>query len=78
MGRYARSVCLVRLASAARPDSPPTLDAGLSMTGAGMAWSYRAYVRKQAPEDQGRYEAAELAAQVQDAGLWAGPGPVPR
>ena len=75
--RYGRSVCLVRVAPASRPDGPATLDVGLSMVSAGMAWWYRAYAREQAPEDRGRYEAAELAAQALRAGLWADPGPVP-
>lgn len=75
--RYGRSVCLVRVAPASRPDGPAALDVGLSMVSAGMAWWYRAYAGEQAPEDRGRYEAAEVAAQAQRAGLWADPGPVP-
>jgi endonuclease YncB( thermonuclease family) len=63
--RYGRSVCLVRVAPASRSDGAPALDVGLSMVSAGMAWWYRAYAREQAPEDRGRYEAAELAAQAQ-------------
>jgi endonuclease YncB( thermonuclease family) len=35
--RYGRSVCLVRVAPASRPDGPPVLDVGLSMVSAGMA-----------------------------------------
>lgn len=75
--RYGRSVCLVRVAPASRPVGAPALDVGLSMVSAGMAWWYRAYSREQAPEDRSRYEAAELAAQAQRAGLWTNPDPVP-
>lgn len=75
--RYCRSVCLVRVAPAVRPEGPPSLDVGLSIVSAGMASRYRACAREQAPEDQGRYEAAELAAQAQRAGLWGDPDSVP-
>ena len=75
--RYRRSVCKVTVAPASAPNGPKTLDAGLAMVTAGMAWWYRAYVREQTPLERGQYEFAEVEAKAKHAGLWREADPTP-
>jgi len=43
----------------------------------GLCWAYEKYVGEASDEIQARYRDAEDAAQVQRAGLWRDPDPVP-
>jgi endonuclease YncB( thermonuclease family) len=74
--RYGRSVCNVWVAPASATSGPLTLDAGLAMVTAGMAWWYRAYSSEQTPDARGQYEFAETEARARRAGLWADSDPV--
>lgn len=53
------------------------VDANLAQIQTGMAWWYEKYRSDQPPVDQRQYQAAELAARAQRAGLWLDENPVP-
>lgn len=74
--RYKRHICSVWIAPGSAPHGPRTLDAGLAMVTAGIAWWYRAYAREQSPQDRGKYEFAEQEAKARKVGLWRDPEPV--
>lgn len=74
--RYKRYVCSVWVKPEEAPGPYKTLDAGLAMVTAGMAWWYRDYAREQTPEERGQYEFAEQEAQLRKVGLWSMPGPI--
>lgn len=74
--RYGRSVCKVMVTPASAPNGPKTLDAGLAMVTAGMAWWYRAYSREQTAQERGQYEFAETEAKAKRVGLWRDAEPV--
>lgn len=59
------------------PGCPKTLDAGLAMIAAGLAWHYKQYEKEQTEEDRERYAFAEVEARAKKAGLWRGPTTVP-
>jgi endonuclease YncB( thermonuclease family) len=52
-------------------------DADLELLRQGLCWAYEKYVGEASDEIQARYRDAEDAAQVQRAGLWRDPDPVP-
>lgn len=53
------------------------VDANLEQVKAGMAWWYERYRKEQAPDDQRRYEQAQLNAQLKRTGLWADKNAMP-
>lgn len=75
--RYRRRIGIVRVAPADCGGCPPTVDIGLSMLGAGMAWHYRAYEREQPPAERKSYREAESAARAEQIGLWADSAAMP-
>ena len=77
--RYHRLVCRVRVApdSCTEAHCAKTLDAGLAMLTAGMAWWSRAYAGEQSPTERGQYAFAESEAKARRAGLWADRNSVP-
>ena len=77
LDRYGRSVCRVTVAPNTAASGAKTLDAGLAMVTAGMAWWYRAYTQEQSPQERGQYELAETQANAKHVGLWRDPNPVP-
>jgi endonuclease YncB( thermonuclease family) len=66
--RYNREICKVLDGS---------VDVCLEQIRASYAWWYRAYAKKQSPEDRERYELAEQEAKAKKVGLWRDPNPVP-
>lgn len=74
--RYKRHICSVWVKPDEAPGPNKTLDAGLTMDTAGMAWWYRAYAKEQSPEERGQYEFAEQEAQLRKIGLWSMPSPI--
>ena len=54
-----------------------TVDAGLALLTAGLAWHYKQYAREQPRAERERYAAAEQEAHIKQLGLWADPQPVP-
>lgn len=58
-------------------DCARTLDLGLALLHAGMAWHYRHYAHEQDSIQRARYAAEERAAKARRAGLWAERDPVP-
>lgn len=75
--RYQRRVGIVRVAPPGCATCTPSVDVGLAMIGAGLAWHYRAYEREQNPADRERYLAAEMDARARQDGLWAETSPTP-
>ena len=73
--RYGRRLGKIWVQPAHCRDCRKTLDANLAMLTVGLAWWYRYYKDEQSPEDQGRYEFAELEAKSKRAGLWQDPDP---
>ncbi len=77
LDRYGRSVCRVKVAPRSAPGGPRTLDAGLALVTAGLAWWYRDYAREQTPQERGQYAFAEQEVRARRAGLWRDPDAVP-
>lgn len=75
--RYQRRVGVVRVAPADCASCTPSLDVGLALIGAGLAWHYLAYAREQSPPDRLQYQAAEAGARSRQDGLWADAAPTP-
>lgn len=77
--RYGRTVgkIAVGTADAACRGCTDTLDAGLALIAAGLAWHYKHYQSEQSPEDRGRYAAEESVARQEQRGLWREPAPTP-
>ena len=75
--RYRRRVGIVRVAPAGCPDCTPSIDVGLALIGAGLAWHYRSYEREQSATDRAQYQAAEAGARGRHDGLWADRTPTP-
>jgi endonuclease YncB( thermonuclease family) len=75
--RYKRIVGKVLVASPnCQGECTKNFDAGLSQINAGLAWWYRKYANEQPPEDQPKYERAELGAQSRHQGLWGDKAPI--
>lgn len=75
--RYQRRIGIVRVAPAGCVSCAPSIDVGLALIGAGLAWHYRAYEREQSPADRKQYHTAEVAARARQDGLWADATPTP-
>jgi endonuclease YncB( thermonuclease family) len=75
--RYGRIVGKVMVQPSDCPSCLRTLDVGHAQLSVGLAWWYRRYAREQTPDDQGRYESAELEARVRRVGLWIDEVPIP-
>jgi len=73
--RYQRRVGIVRVAPADCTACAPSVDVGLALIGAGLAWHYRAYEREQSATDRAQYQAAEAGARDRQDGLWADRAP---
>jgi endonuclease YncB( thermonuclease family) len=56
---------------------PKTLDAGLALITAGLAWYFKRYAHEQSEEERERYAFAEEEARARKVGLWRDPNPVP-
>jgi len=74
--RYGRALGKVWVQPSDCPTCGKTLDANHAQLLAGMAWWYRYYAKEQSPEDQGRYESAEVEAKARKFGLWTDPRPI--
>lgn len=75
--RYRRRIGVVRVAPRECPACPPSIDVGLTLIGAGLAWHYRAYAREQSITDREQYRQAEKEARNRLEGLWADTAPTP-
>ncbi len=58
-------------------DCPPSLDAGLALIKAGMAWHYKRYQKDQTAEDRRLYGFEEDRAKSERVGLWRDDSSVP-
>ena len=56
---------------------PKTIDAGLALVTAGLAWHFKRHPDELSEEDRERYASAEDEARARKAGLWSQPNPVP-
>jgi len=59
------------------PACPRTVDAGLALLAAGLAWHVQPLTGERTDEDRQRYATAEAEARTRKAGLWSEPDPVP-
>lgn len=75
--RYRRRIGVVRVAPKECPACTPSIDVGLALIGAGLAWHYRAYEREQNVTDREQYRQAEAKARTRLEGLWADTAPIP-
>jgi endonuclease YncB( thermonuclease family) len=75
--RYGRIVGKVLAPDCEHNACAKTLDAGLALIAAGLAWHYKQYEKEQKAADRVRYAAAEEAARRTHAGLWRDASPVP-
>ena len=75
--RYQRRVGIVRVAPPGCASCEPSVDVGLALIDAGLAWHYRAYEREQNAADRERYRTAEDDARARQNGLWADVSPTP-
>jgi len=77
--RYRRTIGRVWVASAEcqASDCPKTLDAGMALLTAGLAWHYKQYAKEQPEEESEQYSFAETEARAKRVGLWIDAEPVP-
>jgi endonuclease YncB( thermonuclease family) len=75
--RYQRRIGIVRVAPAECASCKPSVDVGLSLINAGLAWHYRAYEREQSRSDREQYRLAEDGARTRGDGLWTDATPMP-
>lgn len=75
--RYRRRIGVVRVAPGDCPDCPHSVDVGLTLIGAGLAWHYRAYEREQSATQREQYREAEAGARNRQQGLWRDAHPTP-
>lgn len=75
--RYQRRIGIIRVAPADCMSCAPSVDVGLSLINAGLAWHYRAYEREQSRSDREQYRLAEDAARARQDGLWTDAAPTP-
>ncbi len=74
--RYGRIVGTVLAPDCDRNACARSLDVGLELIGAGLAWHYKQYQHEQDPDERQRYADAEEAARRSHAGLWRDANPV--
>ncbi|MDH5534879.1 MAG: thermonuclease family protein [Betaproteobacteria bacterium] len=74
--RYGRIVGQVLAPDCSCHACAKSLDAGLALVGAGLAWHYKQYENEQDPEDRQRYADAEEAARRSHVGLWRDTSPI--
>lgn len=74
--RYGRIIGKVLAPDCEHSACAKTLDAGLTLVSAGLAWHYKQYKNEQEANDRARYSAAEDAARRNRAGLWHDENPV--
>ena len=75
--RYQRRVGIVRIAPPDCVSCAPSIDVGLALISAGLAWHYRSYEREQNTADRDYYRSAEAGARARQDGLWADAAPTP-
>lgn len=77
--KYGRTIGCVWVAPAecVGIDCPKTLDAGMALLTAGLAWHYNKYEKEQPDEEREQYFFAEIEARGKKVGLWSDAEPVP-
>lgn len=75
--RYQRRIGIIRVAPTDCMSCAPSVDVGLSLINAGLAWHYRAYEREQSRSDREQYRLAEDGARARQDGLWTDAAPTP-
>lgn len=75
--RYQRRIGIVKVTAAGCATCKPSIDVGLALVVAGLAWHYRAYEREQSSSDREQYRQAEAGARARQDGLWTDAAPTP-
>ena len=75
--RYRRLIARVLLPECTERGCAYTVDAGLELIRAGLAWHYKQYAREQPLAERSRYASVEREARLRRDGLWKQPEPVP-
>lgn len=60
-----------------RASACASIDTGLALISAGLAWWYRQYAKEQSERDRNAYEQAQGSARKSAIGLWSEPSPMP-